>query len=221
MADVEHVGSYRVRVPRSGQRPSLTTDLDLATILSHTVHALGGDRWTGLRNGTLTLYADTEETALTPVRRWVTAEVDVEGGHMLPHEGQWYEIGDRHSEFLRREVTRILNRPPGVVLPPWRRTWRTRTATTASQPAAPGSGAAGQEAPPHGAAPTWHRPDPSRGHGLPVRCTVAPALVVAATGARRRPRTGGIGYATGRWTRRVTSLGPSPAAVRRRAAAPH
>ena len=64
------------------------------------------------------------------------------------------------------------------------------------------------------------QPEPSRGHGLPVQWTAAPAPVVAAAGARRRRRTGGIGYATGRWTRRVTSRGPSPAAVRRRAAAP-
>ncbi|MBQ1065652.1 DUF6119 family protein [Micromonospora sp. D75] len=122
VADVEHVGSYRVRVPRSGRRPILTTDLDLSTVLSHTVHALDGDRWTGLRNGTLTLYADaagTEEMASTPVSRWITAEVAVGGSHMLLHEGQWYEIGDRHREFLRQEVTRILNRPASVVLPPW------------------------------------------------------------------------------------------------------
>ncbi|NED50437.1 hypothetical protein G3I24_05880 [Micromonospora aurantiaca] len=138
MDDVEHVGSYRVRVPRSGQRPSLTTDLglglDLATNLSHTVHALGGDRWTGLRNDTLTLYAGTEEMTSTPVSRWVTAEVAVEGGHILPHEGQWYEIGDRHSGFLRQEVSRTLNRPPSVVLPPWAKDRANGTAATASQP---------------------------------------------------------------------------------------
>ncbi|MGA4685027.1 DUF6119 family protein [Micromonospora sp. AB353] len=122
VADVEHVASYRVRVPRSGRRPILTTDLDLSTILSHTVHALDGDRWTGLRNGTLTLYGDaagTEEMTSTPVSRWITAEVAVGGSHMLLHEGQWYEIGDRHREFLRQEVARILNRPSSVVLPPW------------------------------------------------------------------------------------------------------
>ncbi|MER6588193.1 DUF6119 family protein [Micromonospora chalcea] len=122
VADVEHVGSYRVRVPRSGRRPTLTTDLDLSTILSHTARALDGDRWPGLRNGTLTLYADaagTEEMASTPVSRWITAEVAVGGSHMLLHEGQWYEIGDRHREFLRQEVARILNRPSSVVLPPW------------------------------------------------------------------------------------------------------
>ncbi|MBF5032782.1 MULTISPECIES: DUF6119 family protein [Micromonospora] len=122
VADVEHVASYRVRVPRSGRRPTLTTDLDLSTILSHTARALDGDRWPGLRNGTLTLYADaagTEEMTSTPVSRWITAEVAVGGSHMLLHEGQWYEIGDRHREFLRQEVARVLNRPSNVVLPPW------------------------------------------------------------------------------------------------------
>ncbi|MCZ7429516.1 hypothetical protein O7607_27530 [Micromonospora sp. WMMA1949] len=64
------------------------------------------------------------------------------------------------------------------------------------------------------------QPDPSPGHGLPVPWTAVPAPVVAAAGVKRRRRTGGIGYASGRWTRRITSRGPSPAAVRRRAAAP-
>ncbi|MEW2593431.1 DUF6119 family protein [Micromonospora aurantiaca] len=122
VAEVEHVASYRVRVPRSGRRPTLTTDLDLSTILSHTAHALDGDRWPGLLNGTLTLYADaagTEKMTSTPVSRWITAEVAVGGSHMLLHEGRWYEIGDRHREFLRQEVARVLNRPSNVVLPPW------------------------------------------------------------------------------------------------------
>ena len=64
------------------------------------------------------------------------------------------------------------------------------------------------------------QPDPSPGHGLPVPWTAVPAPIVAAAGVKRRRRTGGIGYASGRWTRRITSRGPSPAAVRRRAAAP-
>ncbi|WP_158273844.1 DUF6119 family protein [Micromonospora sp. RP3T] len=122
VADVEHVGSYRIRVPRSGRRPTLTTELDLAAILAHTTGALDGDRWTGLHDGTLTLYADTagtEELASTPVSRWLTAEVAVDAGHLLLHEGRWYEIGARHREFLREEISRILDRPSTVVLPPW------------------------------------------------------------------------------------------------------
>lgn len=62
-------------------------------------------------------------------------------------------------------------------------------------------------------------PDPARGNDRPVPWTAASAPV-AASGTRSKRRTGGNGYATGRWTRRVTSRGPSPAAVRRRAAAP-
>ncbi len=64
------------------------------------------------------------------------------------------------------------------------------------------------------------QPEPPRGHDRFVPWTATLAPVVAPTGARRGRRTGGSGYATGRWTRRVTSRGPSPAAVRRRAAAP-
>ncbi len=63
-------------------------------------------------------------------------------------------------------------------------------------------------------------PDPAGGHERPVPWTATSAPAVAASSARWRRRTGGNGYATTRWTRRVTSRGPSPAAVRRRAAAP-
>ncbi|MCZ7437737.1 TIGR04141 family sporadically distributed protein [Micromonospora sp. WMMC241] len=122
VADVEHVVSYRIRVPRTGRRPTLTTELDLDGILAHTTRALDGDRWNGLRNGTLTLYADaagTEEMASTPVSRWLTAEVALDASHVLLHEGRWYEIGDRHREFLREEISRILDRPSSIALPPW------------------------------------------------------------------------------------------------------
>ncbi|WP_200210380.1 DUF6119 family protein [Micromonospora coerulea] len=122
IADIEHVGSYRIQVPKSVRRASLTTELDLATILAHTNEALNGDRWTGLRNGKITLYGDaggTDEMLSTPVSRWITAEVAVGTSHLLLHEGKWYEIGDRHREFLRQEIAQILDRPSEIVLPPW------------------------------------------------------------------------------------------------------
>ncbi|MEU8264266.1 DUF6119 family protein [Micromonospora sp. NPDC048999] len=120
--DIEHVESYRIRVPKSGRRDSQTAELDLAAILAHTNQALDGDRWTGLRTGTLTLYSDAggeDEMTSTPVSRWLTAEVAVGSSHLLLHESRWYEIGDRHREFLRQEVAQILDRPSGIVLPPW------------------------------------------------------------------------------------------------------
>ncbi|MEU1966415.1 DUF6119 family protein [Micromonospora sediminicola] len=122
IADIEHVGSYRIQVPRSGRRPGLTAELDLATILAHTNQALDGDRWTGLRAGTLTLCADAggrDEMASTRASRWITAEVAVGTSHLLLHEDRWYEIGDRHREFLHQEIAQILERPSTVVLPPW------------------------------------------------------------------------------------------------------
>jgi uncharacterized protein (TIGR04141 family) len=122
IADIEPVKSYRIQVPKSGRRPSLAAELDLAAILAHTNEALDGDRWTGLHNGRLTLFADmdgTEPIMSTPVSRWLTAEVAVGTSHLLLHEDRWYEIGDRHREFLREEIGQILSRPAEVVLPPW------------------------------------------------------------------------------------------------------
>ncbi|MFI7575877.1 DUF6119 family protein [Micromonospora sp. NPDC049497] len=122
VADIEHVERYRIQIPKSGQGPTLAAELDLAVILSHTNGALEGDRWAGLRNGKVALFADTggtDEMVSTPVSRWITAEVPVGPSHLLLHEGAWYEIGDQHREFLRQEIAEILARSSDVVLPPW------------------------------------------------------------------------------------------------------
>ncbi|WP_406103708.1 DUF6119 family protein [Micromonospora globbae] len=122
VADIDHVASYRVSVPKSGRAATVTPELDLPVILAHTNGALDGDRWAGLRNGRLTLFADlagTEEMTSTPVSRWLTAEVPLGSSHLLLHEDRWYEIGDRHREFLRQEIAQILDRPSDIILPPW------------------------------------------------------------------------------------------------------
>ncbi|MEV4544748.1 DUF6119 family protein [Micromonospora echinaurantiaca] len=122
VGDIEHVRSYRIQVPKSGRRRTLATELDLPAILAHTNGALDGDRWSGLRNGTVTLYADaggSDEMLSTRDSRWITAEVAIDTSHLLLHEGDWYEIGDRHRDFLRQEITEILARPSDIALPPW------------------------------------------------------------------------------------------------------
>ncbi|WP_327038019.1 DUF6119 family protein [Micromonospora maris] len=96
--------------------------MDLPTILAHTNETFDGERWNGLRNGTVTLFADTrgtEEMASTRASRWLTAEVAVGSSHLLLHEDEWYEIGDRHRDFLRQEIAEILGRPSDIALPPW------------------------------------------------------------------------------------------------------
>ncbi|GIJ23625.1 DUF6119 family protein [Micromonospora lutea] len=122
ISDIEHVRSYRIQIPKSGRRRTLTAELDLPAILAHSNGALDGDRWSGLRNGTITLCTDTrgaEEMDSTRAFRWLTAEVAVGTSHLLLHEGEWYEIGDRHRDFLGQEIAEILARPSAIALPPW------------------------------------------------------------------------------------------------------
>ncbi|MEV4198497.1 DUF6119 family protein [Micromonospora globbae] len=122
VGDIDHVASYRVSVPKSGRAATVTPELDLPVILAHTNGALDGDRWTGLRHGRVILCADIagkDAMMSTPVSRWLTAEVTVGSSHLLLHEDRWYEIGDRHREFLRQEIAQILDRPSDIVLPPW------------------------------------------------------------------------------------------------------
>jgi uncharacterized protein (TIGR04141 family) len=122
IGDIDHVASYRISVPKSGRAATVTPELDLPVILAHTNGALDGDRWTGLRHGRVILCADIagkDAMTSTPVSRWLTAEVAVGSSHLLLHEDRWYEIGDRHREFLRQEIAQILDRPSDIVLPPW------------------------------------------------------------------------------------------------------
>ncbi|MEU8377382.1 DUF6119 family protein [Micromonospora sp. NPDC048894] len=120
--DIEAVRSYRIQVPRSGRRTSLVAELNLPALLAHTRRVPAGDRWSGLQRGRITLHTDAGgagEPLSTPASRWITAEVTVGTSHLLLHEGGWYEIGDRHREFLHQEIAEILARPCGIALPAW------------------------------------------------------------------------------------------------------
>jgi|GEM_PF-2439206 len=122
ISEIENVQSYQIQVPKSGLRSTLIPDLDLGAILSHTHNNLEGERWRNLQNGRLTIYADkagSEEITSTPISRWVTAEVPAGGSQLLLHEGAWYEIGDQHRQFLRKEISQILHKSSTITLPPW------------------------------------------------------------------------------------------------------
>ena len=119
---VEQAASYRIRIPRSGQRRSVSADLELTDLLAHTRGVPSGQRWDSLRTGQITVCADAEgrdEIATAPASRWLTAQLPHGTSQLMLHEGRWYEIGDQHRRFLRDEVSQILARPSGVVLPAW------------------------------------------------------------------------------------------------------
>ncbi|MEU7868122.1 DUF6119 family protein [Dactylosporangium sp. NPDC049140] len=122
-AQVEYepfAASYQVKVP---YRRTYRTELDLETILERAQSRPVGKRLDALKTGAIALCADAYGEELlcppTPANRWLTAEIAVGSAHMIYHEGRWYEIGDRHLDFLRAEIEALLNRPPTVALPPW------------------------------------------------------------------------------------------------------
>nr|MDT0663335.1 DUF6119 family protein [Micromonospora sp. DSM 115978] len=122
LGTIEQARSYRIRVPKSGRRATVTTDLTLADLLDLAHRVPDGERWTALRNGRITLHADAagmEEIGYATASRWLTAQVAVGNSHLLLQDGHWYEIGDRHREQLRQEIEQILARPASVTLPPW------------------------------------------------------------------------------------------------------
>ncbi|MEV1288731.1 DUF6119 family protein [Micromonospora sp. NPDC049679] len=123
VADIEETRSYRLRVPKSRQRWSRRAELTIDDILAQTRGVPPGERWTALRNGRVTMCSDAaghDEIRSTSAARWITAQLGHNASQLLLHEGSWYEIGDRHREFLRDEIAQILAQPASVVLPAWR-----------------------------------------------------------------------------------------------------
>lgn len=120
--EIEQVRSYRIRIPKSGRRPSVHSELDLGALLAHTRQTPPEQRWECLHNGRIFRYADAagkEEIGSTSAARWLTAQLAHEDSHLLLVEGVWYEIGNRHREFLREEIAQILAASSSIVLPPW------------------------------------------------------------------------------------------------------
>jgi uncharacterized protein (TIGR04141 family) len=122
LSEIERTQSYKLRVPKSGLRPARLSELTLVDILTQTRGVPDNERWGSLCTGRITLYADTagvEEIGSTAASRWITAQLAHGASQLLLHEGGWYEIGDRHREFLRHEIEQILARPASIALPAW------------------------------------------------------------------------------------------------------
>ncbi|MBQ0892378.1 TIGR04141 family sporadically distributed protein [Micromonospora sp. U56] len=120
--EVERIQSYKLRVPKSGLPAARLSELALADILTQTSGVPDAERWASLCNGRITLCSDTagaEEIGSTAASRWITAQLAHGSSQLLLHEGGWYEIGDRHREFLRHEIEQILAGPASIALPAW------------------------------------------------------------------------------------------------------
>ncbi|MET8280290.1 DUF6119 family protein [Micromonospora sp. NPDC005174] len=121
-SEIERVRSYKLRVPKSGLRPARLPELTLADVLAQTEGVPDGERWASLCTGRITLYGDKdgqEEIGSTAASRWITAQLAHGESQLLLHEGGWYEIGDRHREFLRDEIEQVLAVPASFALPAW------------------------------------------------------------------------------------------------------
>ncbi|MEU8179150.1 DUF6119 family protein [Micromonospora sp. NPDC049047] len=120
--EIERIQSYKLRVPKSGLAPARLPELTLADVLAQTEGVPDGERWASLCSGRVIVYADTageEEIGSTAASRWITAQLAHGESQLLLHEGGWYEIGDRHREFLSAEIAQILTGPASFALPAW------------------------------------------------------------------------------------------------------
>ena len=112
--------SYLLKAPR--QRSTLS-GLDLDSVLECARTQPVGRRLESLKKATIQMCAERDGAApLSPpvtANTWVSAEVPLDAARMVYHEGQWYEIGQRHLDLLRTEIEKLLARPSTLNLPPW------------------------------------------------------------------------------------------------------
>ncbi|MFF3391711.1 DUF6119 family protein [Streptomyces sp. NPDC002669] len=118
-----HVTETRaVRIMR-GSRVIAVDDVDIGDIRQFVRDRPDGRRLSTLKDVRVQLFADEEcREPLSPAipgHRWITAEVRSGAAHHFYWQGSWYEIGAEFVQALRDDVTELLNRPSGVVLPAW------------------------------------------------------------------------------------------------------
>ncbi|MGW2086640.1 DUF6119 family protein [Streptomyces sp. NPDC001880] len=111
-----------IRIMR-GSRVIDVGDLDIDDIRQFVRDRPDGCRLSTLKDVRVQLFADEECTeSLSPSipgHRWITAEVRSGAAHHFYWQGSWYEIGAEFVQALQDDVTELLNRPSGVVLPAW------------------------------------------------------------------------------------------------------
>lgn len=107
-------------IPYSGRKPH-EHDLSLETILSRTRKVPDGRRLQALKNGKIGVYVDSsqDEPIRTAAHKWLAAELSIGAEQLLYLEGRWYQIGEKHLEFLRAEIAEILYQPSSITLPAW------------------------------------------------------------------------------------------------------
>jgi uncharacterized protein (TIGR04141 family) len=111
--------AYEIKIP--GGRRSYPTELDLETVVRRVRTRPADRRLATLKTGTIGVCADDDDLLTAPeaAHKWITAEVAHGTARMIYQEGRWYEIGERHLDFLTTEIEEILARPSGILLPPW------------------------------------------------------------------------------------------------------
>ncbi|MBB4934371.1 uncharacterized protein (TIGR04141 family) [Lipingzhangella halophila] len=117
----EATSAYVLKVARA--RHMLTGDLALDPVRDAVAGLEPGQRLKALKRGSIQGYADEEATEATssaiPAHKWIAAEANLGSSRFFHHEGQWFEIGDQHTEILHDQVDAILAEPSDIALPDW------------------------------------------------------------------------------------------------------
>ncbi|MFD7329687.1 DUF6119 family protein [Streptomyces sp. NPDC059872] len=106
-----------------GSRTIQVDDLDIDDVRRLVRDRSEEHRLRALKDMRIQLFADAECTdplgAPVPGHRWITAEVRSGAAYHFYWQGSWYEVGAEFLQALRDDVTELLSRPSGVVLPHW------------------------------------------------------------------------------------------------------
>jgi uncharacterized protein (TIGR04141 family) len=112
--------SYRVKI---GSQHELVGELDSDAVLARAAEFDAGSRLSALKKGHIQMYRDINgqyaASAQVKAHKWIVAEVSLGSNRFFMHEGNWYEVGDKHAEFVTQQVRELLDDPVTLPLIDW------------------------------------------------------------------------------------------------------
>lgn len=116
----ESTESLTVRV--RGQKVQYA-DLELEDLLALVSACPAGHRLRALRDGRITMYADSDEMQRNsrdvPADHWLSAEIADDAVSYFYLQHRWYEIGAEYLSVMESRIAALLAEPSTVTLPSW------------------------------------------------------------------------------------------------------
>jgi uncharacterized protein (TIGR04141 family) len=119
-SNFHNTGSYTIRIGSASIRGRDNLNLDDLLYRLRVQHPATPTE--ALRSGWIEMY-DTggELLGKAPANKWIESCLVRGSRHYFLIEGDWYEGGADYLASIRRQVVELLDKPPSITLPPWRK----------------------------------------------------------------------------------------------------